>query len=572
MFSREKERYCNPEIWGGIECTISRINDDYSDQLLSTGHYSRPSDIDRLADLGIKALRYPILWERHQPDRETPIDWSWAAGQLAHILRREMTPIAGLLHHGSGPSFTDLSCPHFAEYFADYAGQVAARFPWLELYTPINEPLTTARFSGLYGIWYPHRKDALEFVNMLLNQVKGVVLAMKAIRSVNPAAKLIQTEDLAKIHSHSELSYQVDFENHRRWLTFDLLGGRVDKNHPLWNYLLFLGVKEQQLAFFSENPCLPDIMGLNYYITSERFLDGDIEKYPADRHGGNGRHRYVDTEAVRVIEPSGLSTLLKEAWERYQLPIAITEAHLDCTREEQMRWIKHIWDSSCKAKRQGIDIRAVTAWALLGASDWDSLLSQSDGHYESGAYDIRSNEPRLTAVGHFISAIASGKEHQHSLVETEGWWGRHRRREMKGLQQLLLVGAKGEKGLNLLKICQTRGIACKFLLHTANADLCRFIEQSAELYRPWGIILQSEVSVEEVSLVAACRQKGISLICLSADKEYSTEEMNNMLDIFIDQAILTYFTYARKQVHVCDRDREQLSCYSITGRPDEESG
>ena len=42
---------------------------------------------------------------------------------------------------------------------AQHAENVARRYPWLEMFTPVNEPLTTARFSGLYGHWYPHRHD-----------------------------------------------------------------------------------------------------------------------------------------------------------------------------------------------------------------------------------------------------------------------------------------------------------------------------------------------------------------------------------------------------------------------------
>ncbi|HTI92702.1 MAG TPA: family 1 glycosylhydrolase [Puia sp.] len=415
MSPRLKTPYYNPEIWGGIECTINRINGEYSDQLADTGHYSRHSDIDELARLGIRALRYPLLWERHQPEMDTIIDWSWAESQLDRIRRRGITPLIGLLHHGSGPSFTDLSNPHFPEHFAAYAGEVAARFPWIEYFTPINEPLTTARFSGLYGLWYPHRTDPLSFLTMLLNQVKGTVLAMKAIRRVNSEARLIQTEDLAKIHSSPELSYQADFENHRRWLTFDLLCGQVDQFHPLWDYLLFAGVTAEQLSFFTENPCPPDIMGLNYYVTSERYLDSDIAKYPADRHGGNGRHCYVDTEAARVIRPTGTYRLLWEAWERYGLPIAITEVHLNAGPDEQIRWVKNIWDNACWAKEMGVDIRAVTVWSLLGSVDWDSLLTRKDGHYESGPFDIFDNELHMNALGYFIQSIAAGRKYEHAV-------------------------------------------------------------------------------------------------------------------------------------------------------------
>ena len=98
----------NLELWGGIECTINRINNQYFDQLEYANHYNREGDLDLIADLGLKTLRYPILWERHQPDIQTEIDWAWTEKQLNILKDRGIKPIAGLLHHGSGPRFTDL--------------------------------------------------------------------------------------------------------------------------------------------------------------------------------------------------------------------------------------------------------------------------------------------------------------------------------------------------------------------------------------------------------------------------------------------------------------------------------
>ncbi|HEX8277448.1 MAG TPA: hypothetical protein VF540_02090, partial [Segetibacter sp.] len=58
------------EIWGGIECSLNRVNDRYRDQLDLSGHYIRGSaDINRFVDLGIKTLRYPIVWEKHEPKK-----------------------------------------------------------------------------------------------------------------------------------------------------------------------------------------------------------------------------------------------------------------------------------------------------------------------------------------------------------------------------------------------------------------------------------------------------------------------------------------------------------------------
>jgi dTDP-4-dehydrorhamnose reductase len=412
----------NPEIWGGIECTINRIGNTFRDQLHYCGHYTRCGDIERIAELGISALRYPVLWERHQPVRDQVIDWSWTAQQLQKIDRSMITPIVGLVHHGSGPAYTNLLSDNFASGLAGYAQQVASRFPWLEYFTPVNEPLTTARFSGLYGYWYPHLTDARSFAVMLLNQVKAIVLAMQAIRRINPAAKLVQTEDLTKVHSTALLHYQAAFENERRWLTYDLLCGKVTRDHPLWGYFSSLGIKESQLFFFTEHPCVPDIMGFNYYVTSERYLDEELQAYPVHTHGGNGIHEYADVEAVRAIKPAGIKKLLLEAWDRFHLPLAVTEAHLHCDEIEQGRWFKEIWDSCCLVKERGVDLKAVTAWSLLGAYDWVSLLTKNEQVYECGVFDISSNvlRPRLTAA--IIRSLTNQGYCNHPLFEQKGWW------------------------------------------------------------------------------------------------------------------------------------------------------
>ena len=229
-----EQQYYNPEIWGGIECTINRVGNSFFDQLHFAGHYNRDQDIEAMAGLGIQKMRYPVLWEKHQPHKDSIIDWSWISGNLQQFRNKNIDIIAGLVHHGSGPAFTNLQDPEFPYLLAAYAKQVALQFPWINYYTPVNEPLTTARFSGLYGIWYPHKKSAKAFVQMLLNELKGTVLSMQEIRKINPSAQLIQTEDLGKTYSTDKLKYQADYENERRWLTYDLLCGRVDAAHFFW--------------------------------------------------------------------------------------------------------------------------------------------------------------------------------------------------------------------------------------------------------------------------------------------------------------------------------------------------
>ena len=133
---------------------------------------------------------------------------------------------------------------------------MAERYPDIDAYTPVNEPLTTARFSALYGLWYPHRRDDRSFVRALLNQVRGTVLAMRAVREVNPRAQLVQTDDLGHVDSSPRLRYQAEFENLRRWLSFDLLTGRVDAQHPMRGYLRQLR-RQRAGAAGAGGPALP---------------------------------------------------------------------------------------------------------------------------------------------------------------------------------------------------------------------------------------------------------------------------------------------------------------------------
>lgn len=554
-----------PELWGGVECTVNRVGDEYFDQFEASGHDSRIEDLETFARLGIKAMRYPVLWERTLPKDSIDIekaDWTWADARLAKLRELNIRPIVGLVHHGSGPRPTSLVDEAFPEHLARYAAAVARRYPWVDSYTPINEPLTTARFSGLYGHWYPHAHDALTFARALLIQCRATVLAIRAIREINPHAQLIQTEDLGKTWSTPVLSYQAAFENERRWVTFDLLCGELDRHRPVWDYLRWLGIPERDLAWFVENPSPPDIIGLNYYLTSERFLDNRTENHPEHARGGNHRHAYADTEAVRVRAGglAGARSLLAEAWERFRRPLAITEVHNGCTREEQMRWFVEVWRGAQSLRAEAVDVRAVTAWSLLGAYDWNSLLTRREGHYEPGVFDLRAPAPRPTALATVISEIASGAEPSHPVLAAPGWWRRPsrfifgfavsnggRRQPIPHLQTvmnqaheqnprpLLITGATGTLGRAFARLCHMRGI----VHHLLTRDEMDIADESAiaemiDKTNAWAIInTAGYVRVDDAenepercrrentegarSLACICHERGVKLLTFSSD-------------------------------------------------------
>jgi len=512
------------ELWGGIECTLNRVGDRYFDQLEWSGHMERSADLDLVADAGIRTLRYPILWERCAPDGDLEnIDWSWPDARLNHLRELGIRPIVGLVHHGSGPRNTSLLDPLFGDKLAEFARLVARRYPWIDAYTPVNEPLTTARFSGLYGHWYPHACDAVSFGRALFNQCRAVVLAMRAVRETNPDAQLIQTDDLGFTRSTRALRYQARFENERRWLSFDLLCGRVGRGHSMSRHLRRSGWSDADLAFFQDSPCPPDIIGINYYLTSERFLDARTERYPAHWHGGNARVAYADMPAVRVCADgiAGPRALLQESWDRYHLPVAVTEAHLGCTREEQMRWLRDAWNSARDLRQSGADIRAVTVWSLFGAYNWNSLVTRDADHYEPGAWDLRGGKnsaPRPTALVPLLRDLAANREPQHPIYEIPGWWNRALRYDCtpvlgddagrlscpqkphdapmrqsrmgrRTARPILIAGASGTLGQAFARICETRGLPY-FLASRAHMDIADAgaVEKMVDKMQPWAIV------------------------------------------------------------------------------------
>ncbi len=542
------------ELWGGLECTINRIKDKYFDQLEYAGYYTRKNDIDTIAELDVKAFRYPILWEKHQPQKNRSINFNRAENDLKKLHDYKITPIIGLVHHGSGPSFVNFFDGSFETGLAKYAEEVAKKFPHVKYYTPINEPLTTARFCGLYGHWYPHKKDDYSFAKILLSECKATVMAMQAIRQINPEAKLIQTEDLGKTHSTPTLFYQAKFENHRRWLAIDLLCGNIIPGHIMWDYLINSGIDESELYFFLQNKCAPDILGLNYYITSERFLDERLEHYPHHTQGKNFIHEYADVEAIRVGEKAyeGPKALIKEVWKKFEIPIAITEAHLHCHRDEQIRWFSKIWEIAKELRNQNVDIKAVTAWALLGSFGWNKLLTEDKGDYEPGAFDIRSGQLRPLALSSLLKCINKSNSYYHPVLEGEGWWERNMRviyhrsiiinnkKPMKNaVQPLLILGKTGTLGNAFARVCEARNISYKLLSRT-DVDICKpeMIEKLISELKPWGIInatgyVKVDDAESEIENCFSCNSGGPAYLAKYCE-QYKIQLLNFSSDLVFD--------------------------------------
>ena len=157
----------------------------------------------------------------------------------------------------------------------------------------------------------------------------------------------------------------------------------------------------------------------------------------------------------------GISGLLQETWKRYHLPMAITECHIGCTREEQMRWLHEVWQAARRARASGVDVRAVTSWALLGSHDWNSLVTRETDYYEPGVFDVRGPVPRPTALAAMVRALATDGSYDHPVLATPGWWNRGRSPFSNAANTrvhappILIIENGEQHGRELVKTCES---------------------------------------------------------------------------------------------------------------------
>jgi beta-glucosidase/6-phospho-beta-glucosidase/beta-galactosidase len=123
------------------------------DSMAKADHHRRwREDFEKVKELGIEFLRYGPPY--HQTHRGPGIhDWEFADLTFPALREMGITPIADLCHFGVPDWLGDFQNPDFPPHFAEYARAFAERYPWVRLFTPVNEIFVAALFSARYGWW-----------------------------------------------------------------------------------------------------------------------------------------------------------------------------------------------------------------------------------------------------------------------------------------------------------------------------------------------------------------------------------------------------------------------------------
>jgi beta-glucosidase/6-phospho-beta-glucosidase/beta-galactosidase len=362
----------------GIENSNPTIHNGRTrvDQMDVCGHYKYwREDFDCVDELGIHFLRCgpPLHKAFLGPDR---FDWEFADLTLNDLRRRDIIPIVDLCHFGVPDWVGNFQNPDFPALFAGYAAAFADRYPWVQLYTPVNEMFICAVFSGKYGWWNEQLKSDFGFVTALKHLVKANVLAMIEILKRRPDAIFIQSESSEYFHADSpDAIGHAEALNSRRFLSLDLnYGLRVDSD--MYEYLLDNGMTKEEYHFFLNHRLKQHcILGTDYYRTNE--------------------HRvHADGKTESAGEVFGYSEITRQYYNRYRVPVMHTETNLreGPTGQEAVQWLWKEWANVLRLRNVGIPTLGFTWYSLTDQIDWDTALREQNGTViPLGLYDLDRN-------------------------------------------------------------------------------------------------------------------------------------------------------------------------------------
>ncbi len=338
----------------------SRHPEGTTDFKVASDHYHRlDEDLDLFTELGLKAYRFSVQWTRILPDgtgATNPWGIAFYHRLIDGLRERGIEPVLTMYHFDLPQALAERggwgsrdTVDAFVEYarvlYDEYASKV--RY-WLT----INEQNMMVMYADMFGaIDGPMNSEVNVWVknhHMLLAQAK----AMTLLHEVAPDALMGPAPNIAAVYpmtcKPADVLAAEDFSAIRNWMYLDpVVHGRY---HPVaWSYLRDLGVapaiEDGDLETLAA--ARPDFIAFNYYSThtvgapADDDSDPDADPEPdraaeqeADQQiaaGEAGLYRaernphLATNEFGWEIDPDGFRLTFRALYERYRLPLLVTE-------------------------------------------------------------------------------------------------------------------------------------------------------------------------------------------------------------------------------------------------------
>lgn len=370
-----------------------------TDFKVASDHYHHmKEDVALMAELGLKAYRFSVAWTRVIPDGDGQINekgLKFYEELIDELNAKGIEPIVTMYHfdlplalHEKG-GWADRST---VDAFERYAKVLFERFGkkvryWLtinEQNVMINHP------NAMNPGRIPTKKELYQQCHhMFVAAAKATLLC----HAMCPGSKIGPAPNITAIYpekcSPADAIAADNWESIRCWLYYDVAAyGRYT---PLvWSYLEEKGytpeIQEGDMELLAQ--AKPDYLGLNYYATatvSAARNDGtDCQPRNGDQQvmiGEEGVYRaaknpYLEQTAYGwLIDPIGMRVTLRRVYDRYHLPILITENGLgtkDVLTEDgkvhdpyRIEYLESHFKQAQLAATDGVDLIGYCPWAFM---------------------------------------------------------------------------------------------------------------------------------------------------------------------------------------------------------------
>ena len=326
-------------------------------------------------------MRWGVPWYRVEPESGR-FDWSWTDEVIPYLVEElKVLPIIDLMHYGC-PFWLkrEFANRDYPKYVARYAAAFAERYKDLiSWYTPLNEPIINALMCGMRGLWPPYHKGEKGYIRIMLQLARGIVKTVDAIKAIDPASVMVHVEATGLTRTvRDDLAALALEEQHRGYLCFDLISGRLKHDHLLFSWLVRNGASPDDIDELSRDKIALDVIGMNFYPQwSTKLLY--IDK--------RGRLAFSETEP----EGNGFTELISHYHDRYQVPIMITETSAVGSDEVRERWLDSSVAMIKGLRGRGVPVIGYTWFPLFTMIDWRYRFSDEpleNFYLELGLYHL----------------------------------------------------------------------------------------------------------------------------------------------------------------------------------------
>jgi len=322
-----------------------------TDFKVTSDHYHRyKEDIALFADLGFKTYRFSIAWTRIYPSGTGELNAKgieFYNNLINELIDKGIEPLVTMYHFDLPYALQQKggwSNRETIDAFENYAKTLFEHFgDRVKYWLTINEQNMMILHGSAIGTVDPNLENPEKELyqqnhHMLMAQAK----AMKLCHEMIPDAKIGPAPNISTVYPASSKPEDVlaaqNFNAIRNWLYLDMaVFGRY--NATAWSYLEEKGYKPTILegdmeALAGANP---DFIAFNYYSSAtvkHSDINGEARNSVGDQqiaigeagvYAGAANPNLDKTEFGWEIDPTGFRATLREIYDRYNLPLIVTE-------------------------------------------------------------------------------------------------------------------------------------------------------------------------------------------------------------------------------------------------------